>query len=65
MNAKTIVSSMVAYVTIFAVGWIANIIQIVTNLPPTLAETTGVMMVKIVGVFVAPLGAIMGFVGFF
>lgn len=62
---ETILRSMILYVIIAGIGWIANIIQIVTNLPPTLAETTGVMMVKIVGVFIAPLGSIMGIVGFF
>ena len=49
------------------VGWIANIVQIL-NTPGPLAEAstwTVLLAIKVVAVFFAPLGAVMGWIGFF
>jgi len=43
---------------IVLVGWVLNIIQLVNN---TYAVTMFVL--KIVGIFVAPLGAVLGYIG--
>jgi hypothetical protein len=44
------------------VGWIGNVVQIVARIHD---EITVLMILKIVGIFVPPLGSIMGWVGFF
>jgi hypothetical protein len=49
------------------VGWIANIVQIFRVDGP-LAEAstwTVLLAIKVVAVFLAPLGAVMGWIGFF
>ncbi len=46
-------------------GWIMNIIQVGMNLPDTLNAISPMTMFKLVGVFVAPLGAILGWIGVF
>ena len=40
-------------------GWTMNVVQIITGYD---AMTTNLLIVKAVGVFLAPLGAIMGYV---
>ncbi len=49
------------------VGWIANIVQIFrVDGPFTEASTWTVLLaVKVAAVFIAPLGAVMGWIGFF
>lgn len=42
------------------IGWILNIAQIVG-----MSSVNGLMIVKIIGAFLAPLGAVMGWVGVF
>lgn len=46
----------------FFIGWVANIIQIATADPFVFS---GLMITKIIGIFLAPLGAILGIIGFF
>lgn len=52
--------------TIFALGfipgWIGNVVQLATADWSTI---TGLLVLKAIGVFVAPLGAVLGWVGFF
>ena len=44
-----------------AVGWVSNIVQIVTTTP---FDLSFLMVIKLIGIFVPPLGAAMGIVGF-
>ena len=46
----------------FVIGWILNIIQLVGMAD---GEITVLLILKIVGVFAAPLGVILGIVGLF
>jgi hypothetical protein len=46
-------------------GWIMNIIQVGYGLPSTIGEMTPMLIFKIVGIFVAPLGSILGWIGVF
>ena len=48
----------VAIVVLFAGGWIANIVKLVGMLD---GELTAMFIARIVGIFVAPFGAILGF----
>lgn len=47
-----------AIVVLFAGGWIANIVKLVGMLD---GELTTMFIARIVGIFVAPFGAILGF----
>jgi hypothetical protein len=44
------------------VGWVGNIVQIAMALTDPL---TGLFLVKCIGVFLAPLGVLLGWIGFF
>ena len=46
-------------------GCIMNVYQVVTSIPETFASITPVWAVKVIGVFVPPLGGIMGWVTYF
>ena len=46
----------------FVVGWIANIVQIANTEP---FVWSFLMIIKIIGIFMAPLGAVMGLIGLF
>jgi len=48
-----------AIVVAFCYGWIANIITIAHS---DLSTFTGMLILRIAGIFVAPLGAILGYV---
>lgn len=48
-----------------AVGWIANIAQLAMNMPETIANITPFQLLKIIGILVAPLGSVLGWLGFF
>lgn len=48
----------VAIVVLFAGGWIANIVKLVGMLD---GELTAMFIARIVGIFAAPFGAILGF----
>jgi hypothetical protein len=39
------------------IGWVMNIVTIAT----TFTELTGLMIIRIVGIFIAPLGAVLGY----
>jgi len=45
-------------IAVGAVGWVRNIVKIVGS---DFAEITGMLVMRIVGVFIAPLGSILGF----
>ena len=65
MTDSTVSKAMIMYliVVIFgAIGWIGNIVQIAIA---DNFELSGVMILKIVGIFAPPLGAVMGWVGLF
>lgn len=47
----------VILVLFFFIGWIMNIVDIVKAGP---IEFTGVMICRVVGIFIVPLGSIMG-----
>lgn len=44
------------------VGWVANIVQLIQAMGDPI---TGTFILKCVGVFVAPLGSVLGYVGMF
>lgn len=54
-----------AFVLFLLVGWFANLFQILSNIPVTFGEMAPIFLVKCVGVFFFPIGAILGWVGFF
>ena len=52
----------------FIVGWILNIVQIFKQMPATLAgfaDMAPMYFAKIICVFIAPIGSILGYVGLF
>ena len=54
-----------AFVLFLFIGWAANIFQILSNIPASFGEMAPIFAVKCVGVFFFPIGAILGWVGFF
>lgn len=55
----TIVELLYVLVVILgAIGWIWNIVKIAGS---SFSEITGMLVLRIVGIFVAPLGAILGY----
>jgi len=44
------------------IGWVANIVQIVSIWSP---DITAMLVLKIVGIFIAPLGSVLGIIGMF
>lgn len=46
----------------FVPGWIGNVVQLAGA---DWATITGLLVLKAIGVFVAPLGAVLGWIGFF
>ena len=51
----------IAFVVAVLVGWVMNIVQLI-HLSGTATLTLGIIL-RIVGIFVPPLGAIMGYFG--
>lgn len=47
------------FLALFFVGWILNIITIVSH---SESMSIGVLIVRAIGIFVAPLGAVLGYV---
>lgn len=41
------------------IGWVNNILIIMSDFT-TLGDVTGLMLVRIIGVFIAPIGAVLG-----
>lgn len=50
---------LIAIVALFALGWIFNIIAICHA---DFAHLTGMLVVRLIGIFVAPVGAIAGWI---
>ena len=48
-----------SFVIAFSVGWVLNLYQLATSE----FILDGVTIIKIVGIFIAPLGSFMGYVG--
>jgi hypothetical protein len=48
-----------ALIAAFIYGWIANIVTIAHS---DLSTLTGMLILRVAGIFVAPLGAILGYV---
>jgi hypothetical protein len=48
-----------ALIVAFIYGWIANIVMIAQS---DLSTITGMLILRVAGIFVAPLGAILGYV---
>ena len=51
----------------FIIGWVANLIQVIMGFVSyqTVAEMTPFFIFKVVSVFIAPVGAVLGWIGFF
>lgn len=49
----------------FLIGWIANIAQVFIHMPATFAAMTPMFIAKVVCIFAAPVGSILGWVGMF
>jgi len=43
-----------------AVGWIMNLVAVIHAAGATLSHVTVMLVLRIVGIFIAPLGAILG-----
>jgi hypothetical protein len=50
---------------IFAIGWVLNIVQIFSTMPAKFGDATPMFVAKIVCVFIAPVGSVLGYVGLF
>ena len=46
------------FTVVFIVGWIWNIVQIVHS---SFSPLTGLLIMRIIGVFMAPVGAVLGY----
>jgi len=49
----------IAFSFAFAWGWVLNIIELSQS---TFAPVTGEVVLRVIGVFMAPLGAVMGYI---
>lgn len=54
-----------AFYMAILIGWIMNLYQVVVGITEltTISAMSGLMVLKIVGIFFAPLGAILGYMG--
>lgn len=50
---------------VFAAGWCLNIYQVVKLMPATFGEAPPYWVFKIVCIFLAPVGSVLGYVGLF
>jgi len=48
-----------AFLALFFVGWILNIVTIINHAE---SMSIGVLLVRVIGIGIAPLGAVMGYV---
>lgn len=48
---------------VMLIGWVMNIIQVVDTF--NIDAITGLIIIKIIGIVVGPLGAVMGWIGLF
>lgn len=46
-------------------GWVMNVVQVVAGLSalPKIADISGILVLKIIGIPFGPLGAILGWIG--
>jgi hypothetical protein len=58
-TSNTVAIIYLALIIAFCYGWIANIVSIAYS---NFSEITGMLVLRIAGIFVAPLGAILGYV---
>ncbi len=60
-NSPSTAAAIVWLALVIAVtyGWIANIIVIANS---SFTEITGILILRVVGIFVAPLGVVLGYV---
>jgi hypothetical protein len=58
-SSNTAVIVYLALIAAFIYGWIANIVSIAHS---DLSTLTGMLILRVAGIFVAPLGAILGYV---
>ena len=49
----------------FGIGWIANIVQVFQQMPAAFGDATPMWIAKIVCIFIAPVGSILGWIGMF
>jgi len=42
-------------------GWVLNIVQVLSHIPAQLNEATTLYILRIVGIFAVPLGSVLGF----
>jgi len=54
----TVAIFIIALWVLCAVGWVANIVKLVGM---DFGAITGLLIVRAIGIFIAPLGAVMGF----
>ena len=47
-----------AFIGAFMVGWVMNIITIAGS---SFNDITGVLVLRVIGIFIAPLGAVLGY----
>jgi hypothetical protein len=48
-----------AFLVAVAYGWIMNIMAVANS---NFAELTGILILRVVGIFVAPLGVVLGYI---
>lgn len=59
-TSLTVMLLVIGIIILSLFGWVANLIQLIALLD---GPITAMLLLKIAGVFAAPLGAILGFVG--
>ena len=47
------------------IGWVVNLVQLANMLPDKFSDIATLAVLKLIGVFVAPLGAILGWLHLF
>ncbi len=51
-------SAFYGFIIAFAIGWIMNVVKLANGK----YDTNGTFVLRVVGIFFAPLGAVMGFI---
>lgn len=49
----------------FVIGWILNIYQVFKTMPATFADMAPFYVAKVVCIFIAPVGSVLGWIGLF
>jgi len=50
---------------VFAIGWVANVVQFFQQMPAVIGEATPFWIVKGICIFLAPVGSVLGWLGMF